>query len=132
MVEKIKELAAYGFFGVCSTAVNIIMYWICAHPMQLSTVVSTVIAWIVAVAFAYVTNRIWVFHSRSSGIKAVIREAASFFACRLLTGVIDLFCMWFFVDIQHLNDVWVKTASNILVIILNYVASKVLIFRNQI
>lgn len=126
--EKYKDIIPYLFFGVCTTVVNIVGYWLMAHMLQLSTIVSTIIAWVIAVFFAYMTNRKWVFHSAASTKKAVMREIISFFSCRIGTGIVDWFCMWLFVERLHVNDVAVKTAANVLVIILNYAASKLVIF----
>lgn len=130
LYQKYKDILFYGIFGVLTTLVNLVVYFICAHPMHLGTMPSTIIAWIAAVLFAYITNRKWVFHSSASSPNEIIREIISFFACRLTTGIVDWLCMFLFVDVFHFNDVIVKAAANVLVIILNYVASKLIIFRH--
>lgn len=130
LYHKYKDILFYAVFGVLTTVVNIVVYYICAHPMHLGTMPSTIIAWIAAVLFAYVTNRRWVFHSSATKANEILREIVSFFACRLFTGVVDWLCMFFFVDILGFNDVIIKAAANVLVIILNYVASKLIIFRH--
>jgi len=129
IIKKYKDVTLYLFFGVCTTLVNIITYWIVAHPFGFSTMVSTIFAWFIAVLFAYITNRKWVFHSTTVTSKEIVREIISFFSCRLITGIIDWVCMLIFVDILYLNDVIIKFLANILVIILNYIASKLLIFK---
>lgn len=129
--NKYKDLIPYGIFGVLTTLVNIGAYALCAKKLCMSTIMSTIIAWIVAVLFAYVTNRKWVFHSKAHGTKAIVTEIVSFFACRLLTGFLDVGIMKLFVDVFHFNDVIVKGASNILVIIINYIASKLVIFKKK-
>ena len=129
--NKYKDLSPYGIFGVLTTVVNIAVYALCARKLNMSTIPSTVTAWVIAVLFAYVTNRKWVFHSKATGAKAIVTEIVSFFACRLLTGVLDVGIMKLFVDMLHFNDVIIKALSNILVIILNYVASKLVIFRKK-
>lgn len=96
---------------------------------MLSTILSTVLAWIIAVLFAYVTNRKWVFKSEEKTVKGIFREVIYFFSCRFLTGVLDVVIMYIFVDVLLMNDVFIKIMSNILVIIINYVASKLFIFR---
>ena len=131
LVNKYMDIILYAVFGVLTTVVNIVVYWIAAHPLALPVMVSTVIAWIAAVLFAYVTNRKWVFHSQAEGTKEIVHEIVSFFACRLATGVVDWACMFIFVDLLHFNDVIIKAAANVLVIILNYVASKMVIFKNK-
>ena len=129
LYQKYRDVIPYLFFGVCTTLVNIAVYWIMAYPLRCKTMPSTVVAWIASVLFAYITNRKWVFHSASCGIKEISKEIFWFFACRLATGFVDLACMWLFVTVLGLNDVIIKTLANILVIILNYVASKLLIFK---
>lgn len=131
LFEKNKEIIPYVFFGVLTTIVNMVVYWIAAHSLVLPVMVSTVIAWIAAVLFAYVTNRKWVFHSQAEGTKEIVQELVSFFACRLATGVADWACMFIFVDLLHFNDVIIKAAANVLVIILNYIASKLVIFKHK-
>ena len=129
--KKHKDVIAYLFFGVCTTLVNVVAYWFCAHGLKLGTMQSTVLAWISAVLFAYVTNRKWVFNSEAKGRIEIMKEMLSFFGCRFATGVVDLLCMFVFVQLLGLNDVIIKFLSNIIVIVLNYVASKMIIFRKN-
>ncbi len=131
LMKKYWDTIPYLFFGVCTTVSNVAAYWICAHALGLKTMVSTVIAWIIAVMFAYVTNRKWVFHSEAHEITAICKEMASFFGCRFATGVIDWLCMFFFVEVLNFNDVITKFTANCLVIVLNYIASKFIIFRRK-
>lgn len=131
LMRKYWDVIPYLFFGVCTTAVNVAAYWICAHPLGLKTMPSTVIAWFLAVLFAYVVNRKWGFHSEAHEPKAICREIVSFFGCRLATGVIDWLCMFVFVELLSVNDVFIKTAANVLVVVLNYVASKWIIFKKR-
>lgn len=128
---KYKSIILYVFFGGCTTLVNFATYVICTRLFSFDTVTSTVIAWVLAVTFAYVTNRSMVFESQANGLKKYIVEIVSFFCCRLLTGILDFIIMYVCVDLMHLNDLIMKILSNILVIILNYVASKLLIFKNK-
>ena len=129
-MKKYRSFILYLFFGIGTTIVNIMIYYYCSHIISLKTVSSTCIAWICAVMFAYLTNRIWVFESNSRGSTEIISEMVKFFSCRVITGVIDIVIMYIFVDIINLNDVLIKVLSNILVIVLNYVASKLIIFKN--
>lgn len=131
LYERYKDIILYAVFGVLTTLVNICVYWLLAHPLGLPVVPGTVIAWIASVLFAYITNRTWVFHSEAQGKGAILMEMASFFSCRLATGVVDWLCMWFFVDVMHYNDVLIKVAANVVVIILNYIASKLVIFKHK-
>lgn len=131
LLNKYRDFILYGIFGVLTTIVNIVVYWILAHILALGTMASTLIAWVTAVFFAYATNRKWVFHSSASTIKEYVKEIIAFFSCRLATGVVDWGCMFVFVNLLHVNDLLVKATANILVIILNYVASKFLIFKTR-
>ena len=117
-IKKYQDMILYGFFGVLTTLVNILSYWFFAHVLSLGIMISTGLAWLLAVLFAYLTNRNWVFHSEASENHAVMKELISFFACRIATGVVDWSCMFIFVDIFRLHDVFVKTVANVLVIIL--------------
>lgn len=129
LIIKYKGFLLYVVFGVATTVVNIAVYWLAAYLMQFGTILSTVVAWGVAVLFAYFTNRKWVFQSLEKSLPEVMKEIVSFFVCRLATGVIDLLCMYIFVDVLKFNDVMIKVSTNILVIILNYVASKLFVFK---
>ena len=131
LYDKYRDMIPYMIFGVLTTLVNIAAYWLLAHPLGLPTVPSTVIAWGLAVLFAYVTNRTWVFHSEAKTRNEIIKEGVSFYLCRLGTGVLDWLGMYVMVDVLHWNDLIVKIAVNIVVIVLNYVASKLIVFRKK-
>lgn len=129
--EKYRDVLPFAFFGILTTAVNVIVYWALAHLLNAGTMLSTFNAWIAAVLFAYVTNRKWVFHSEAVARNQIIKEMFSFFAARLATGIVDWVCMYIFVECMHLNDTVVKILANILVIIMNYVASKCIVFKKS-
>lgn len=131
LFKKYESLISYAFFGVCTTIVNIVAYYLFAHILKFGTASSTAIAWFLAVLFALITNKIWVFKSKSWEKDVLIKETISFFSCRLLTGLLDILIMIVFVDVLHFNDIVIKVISNILVIILNYVASKLIIFNSE-
>lgn len=124
------EIIAYLFFGICTTLVNIAVYYIC-RTFGMSTTAGTITAWILSVLFAYVTNRHWVFKNRADSFTGILRELLSFFSCRLATGILDLGIMVIFVDLLYQNDMIIKVLSNALVIILNYLASKFFIFQKK-
>ena len=130
-VVKYKSLISYAFFGVLTTAINIVTYAVCYNKIGMSNVISNVIAWILACSFAFVTNKLWVFESKSVEKKVVIYELITFFGCRLATGLLDLVIMYVSVDILAWNSTLMKCISNVLVIIANYVASKLVIFKKK-
>ncbi len=129
LYEKYKDLIPYGIFGVLTTVINWVVYKVCYSSLEIPNVPSTCIAWLLAVLFAFITNKLWVFHSKSFQRDVLTREAVSFFTARILTGVLDVVIMWIAVDKLGYNaDLW-KLLSNVLVIILNYIASKFVIFK---
>ena len=131
LIQKYKDIIAYGIFGVLTTIINIVVYWAAAHLLHLDTVPATVIAWIAAVLGAYLTNRKWVFHSEASGSREILQEILRFFAARLATGIFDWVFMYVTVDRLGWNDVAMKVIANVVVIITNYVLSKLVVFRKK-
>ncbi len=129
LIKKYKSLISYGFFGVLTTVVNIVTYFVFYDVLRLSNVASNIIAWVFAVVFAFVTNKLFVFNSKSLKFNVIAKEAVSFFSCRFLTGVMDVAIMYFAVDVFFQNAALWKIISNILVIILNYIAGKMLVFK---
>ena len=131
LIVKYKELISYGIFGVLTTVINIAVYTVCYNLLGISNVVSNVIAWILSVLFAYVTNKIWVFESKSTEWKVLIYEMGTFFGCRLANGLLDLAIMYVTVDKLALNSTLMKCVSNVIVIIANYIFSKLVIFKKK-
>ena len=131
MMEKYKDIVPYAIFGILTTIINIVVYLFFAHILKKEVMLCTLAAWFLSVLFAYVTNRKWVFHSGVLTFSNIIREAVAFFICRLATGIADILIMFIFVNIFHFNDLFIKIISNIAVIILNYVASKWIIFNHK-
>lgn len=129
LLHKYRSLLLYGFFGVLTTLVNLLSYRVAEAWMHLPTVAATCLAWALSVAFAYMTNRRWVFQSKENSPRGILREIGSFVACRLLSGLLDVAIMYVCVDLLHLNSMLIKLLSNVLVIIVNYIASKLLVFR---
>lgn len=133
--RKYREAMRYLIFGALTTIVNIVVYTIVAKIIlkglsneSLRINVSEIISFILAVLFAYVTNKLYVFDSKTDGKKQFLKEMLSFFSCRIFTEIISILMMnsavWF-----NINDVLMKVISNVVVIILNYVFSKIWIFR---
>lgn len=128
---KYKEVILYIFFGGLTTLVNWGLYWLLADAFHIHYMAATAIAQIAAILFAYVTNRIWVFESRVSGARGIAVEMLKFFSCRGVSFLMDLLCMYVGVDLLHINDKWMKLIANIIVVIVNYVFSKLIIFREK-
>lgn len=126
---KYKELILYVFFGGLTTLVNWAGYWLLADVFHVPYLWATAIAQILSILFAYVTNRIWVFESKAKGFSAVFWEMVRFFGCRAASFVLDLLCMRIGVGGLHVNDMVMKLLSNVIVVIVNYVFSKLIVFR---
>uniref|UniRef100_UPI0040575F80 GtrA family protein n=1 Tax=Acetatifactor sp. TaxID=1872090 RepID=UPI0040575F80 len=131
LLKKYKGIISYLFFGVCTTVINIVVYNIFYYVLHVSNVNSNIVAWIVAVLFAFITNKLFVFDSTSLTAKVVLYELLSFLGCRLITGVLDLGIMYVTVDCLEQNAMLWKIITNVLVIILNYIASKLVIFKKR-
>ena len=130
LFNKYREVIAYLFFGGCTTLINIISFWICVRLFSISATISTIIAWFLSVLAAYLTNRTWVFNSKASGIKEITSEITKFFSCRILTGLLDLVIIYVFVERLGFYDMLIKIISNVIVVIANFVASKLIIFKS--
>ena len=126
-MEIRKELLNYIVFGVLTTVINILTYQMLSIG-GVSTLISNGIAWIVSVLFAYGTNRKYVFNSRCENR---IQECIKFYGSRLSTGILDMAGMWILVDILHLNGMVSKIGMNVIVIVLNYVFSKLFVFKDK-
>ena len=131
------ELISYLFAGVATTLVNYVVYFIVTRPFgsliapEILTVAGTCIAWLVAVLFGYVVNKLFVFHTKSESFAALMKEMMSFITMRLVSFGMELVLMFVTVDVIGLNDLAMKLLINILVIIANYVFSKLVIFRKK-
>lgn len=130
--EVNKQLVLYLFFGVCTTVVNIVCYWLLYETFMLNNIVSTLMAWLFAVVFAFFTNKVYVFESKRTTMSERVSEVAFFLGCRILTGVLDVLIMTIAVDMLKGNGLMWKCISNIIVTAINYIASKYLIFRKNV
>lgn len=130
LLTKYRGLILYGVFGVLTTAVNMASYYLCFDVLSIPNLLSTAVAWLFAVLFAFVTNKLWVFESKTWG-GVWMRELVSFFSCRAATGVLDMAIMYIAVDRLAQNEMLWKLLSNVIVIVLNYIASKWLIFKKK-
>ena len=129
LIEKYWDIFSYLFFGVLTTVVNYVVYLPCYNILGLSAVVSNGIAWVVAVAFAYLTNKPFVFKSHDWSAKTVIPELSKFVGCRVGSGLAESAILLLAVDIMGWNrNIW-KLLTNVLVVILNYIGSKLLVFK---
>ena len=138
MIQKIRDLVikywdivSYLFFGVCTTIVNYLIYIPCYNFWGMSATVSNMIAWVVAVAFAYLTNKPFVFKSHDWSAKTVVPELTKFIGCRIGSGAAETLILFLAVDLLGWNgNIW-KLVTQVMVVILNYIGSKLLVFRKK-
>ena len=137
MIPKIKELLKkyrseiiYLIFGVLTTLVNYLVYIPCLHYLK-SASVSNSIAWVFAVIFAYLTNKPFVFESHDWSIEVVAPEFVKFIGTRVASWLVETGILFLTVDTLQWNGIVWKLITSVLVVILNYVGSKLLVFRRK-
>ncbi len=150
MKSKTKEIIMYLIFGVLTTLVSWGTYVLFANPLGLGVFVSNLLSWICAVIFAFFTNKLWVFDSKSFEAKTFLKEAATFVASRGITGVFEIvfvpliskigFDNLFYplfksagitLKVLYTDGIYSKIAVAVIVVILNYVFSKLFVFKKK-
>ena len=126
-----REMINYLLFGVLTTAVNIVSFWLLDSGLELDYKLSTAISWIVSVIFAFVTNKLYVFNSKSIDTRSVFKELLSFVFFRWLSLIIDLLTMIVLVEFLKLDSLFAKIIANVFVVIFNYFASKYVVFKKS-
>lgn len=132
LVKKYQDILAYLFFGILTTLVNYAVYLPLYNVAGLSATLSNAIAWVISVAFAYLTNKPFVFKSFDWAARVVLPELAKFVGCRLGSGAMETAIIFVTVDCLGWNGNLMKFAVSVLVVVLNYVASKVLVFKKRV
>ena len=137
MIKKIylkyKEIINYLIFGILTTIVSLLTYYLLvltildpSKPIQLQ--IANIISWITCVTFAYITNKLYVFNKTN---KKLIKEIIEFYSSRLLTLFLDMLLMYLLVSILSFNDKIIKLIIQILIIIINYLLSKLIVFKKK-
>lgn len=131
LIKKNQAIILYLVFGVLTTVVNIGVFAFFETYTNWNYQIGTVIAWIASVLVAFFTNKVWVFSSGYTTWRAFWRELGSFFFFRLLTYFMEVIIMWVGVSLMKDNAILVKVADNVIVVIVNYVFSKLIIFKQH-
>ena len=131
LMHKYRDAIVYLFFGVLTTVVDYLVFIPCHSWLGLSATLSNIIAWVAAVSFAYLTNKPFVFRDHDWSRKKVLPELAKFVSCRLGTGAIETGILFFTVDLWGFPGVIMKIVASALVVVVNYFASKWLIFNKK-
>ena len=131
LYKKYDEIIKYLIFGVLTTIISLFTYYLLVATIlspnnKLELQIANIISWIISVTFAYITNKKYVFKSTN---KPIIKEISEFYTGRLFSLLVDMILMYIFVSIINLNDKLIKLIIQIIIIILNYIISKLIIFK---
>lgn len=126
---KYRQIWLYLFWGVVTTITNILIYFILANLININYIISTILAWLISILVAYFSNRTYVFESKTNNRK--IKEFINFLISRLFTLLLDVVGMYIGISILLINDVLMKVLINILIIVANYIISKLFVFKNK-
>lgn len=130
LIKKYKELILYLIFGVLTTAVSFAVQWIFKDIIILPYAwITTAIAWFTSVLFAFITNKLIVFENKEK--QGFFKEFILFYFSRFFTGLLEIGAMALFVDICHLNYWAIKIIANVVIIVLNYILSKFIVFKRD-
>ena len=135
LYNKHDEIINYLVVGVLTTVVSLVSFYIVrlfifTHNTQLHIQIANIISWILSVLFAFITNKKYVFKSSKKG-KDKLKEMIKFYLSRLTTLVIDMLTMWILTSIIHINDKIAKLIVQVILVILNYIFSKLFVFENS-
>lgn len=131
LYKKHEEGFNYLIFGFLAFVLNYILYFVFADALHMHYMAATVISWVLTVVFAYWTNRTFVFKSQNRDISAVVKEFISFIGARVATEVLEIVLMYVMVDVLAINDKISKLVCQTIVILANYVLSKIWIFKKS-
>lgn len=126
---KHKEVINYLIFGFLSFVVSMATYYLAR--ICFDYVISNIISWVIAVIFSYVTNKLFVFESKIEGKRKLVKEFVTFILSRIFTLVLETLILYMMVDLMNMNDRMVKVIAQIIVILMNYILSKLIIFKKK-
>ena len=130
-LKKHKSILAYLIIGGLTTIVNWCAYFPLRYITDFPAAISSGIAWLVAVLFAFPTNKMFVYESKQWSIKNTTAEFLGFVSCRLLSGLLEAGILYVVDDVLHMNGVLWKILASVIVVVLNYLSGKLLVFRRK-
>lgn len=135
LYKKYEEVINYLIVGVLTTLITLITYFVIINLVfpsktNIEIQIANVISWIIAVTFAYITNRKFVFKSKTKG-KEKTKEALNFFSSRIASLLMDMFLMFMLYSVMHIDDTICKLIDQIVIIIMNYVLAKLVVFKKS-
>lgn len=131
LYHKYEDIILYLFFGGLTTLINYLAYLPCYNILGIPAAISNMIAWVVAVIFAFLTNKPFVFKSHDWSRKTLIPELVKFISCRVGSGLLETLIIFVSVDLLTINGNIMKLVTSVLVVILNYIGSKLLVFKKK-
>ena len=131
LIIKYKSIILYIIFGAATTFIDFAIYFSLTRLLGVNEQIAQWIAWFFAVVFAFFTNRKWVFEAGSKTTKNFIWQVLSFFGSRLFSGFINWLMILIFVTIMGISDIIIKCVAAVFIVILNYVLSKLIVFRKK-
>lgn len=131
MMKKYRELLMYGIVGVMTTVINMAAFWAFNTPLAIHYTVANIVAWVIAVVFAFFANKLFVFenHGWSGGV--VLHEATTFFLSRIASLLVDMAGMALMISVLHCDEMISKFVVNVVVILINYVLGKFWVFGKK-
>lgn len=129
--KKHKEVLLYLFFGGVSFFLNLILFAVFCKKLNINELIANVICWIACVLFQFFTNRTWVFDGKVNNSGAFIKQLVAFFGGRIFTLIVEEIILLVFITWLGFNDMLIKLAAQVIVIVLNYIVSKVFVFKKK-
>lgn len=129
--KKHKEGLLYLFFGGLAFFLSVFLFWLFYSPLGIDELVANIIVWIIVVLFAFITNRTWVFVSKTETIMEFIKQMGAFYAGRIATLVVEEAMLYVLITRMGFNSLLIKIIAQFVVIVLNYVISKLFVFKKK-
>lgn len=127
--KKNKEMLLYLFFGFLSFVISISTYALFNKALNINELLANIFSWIITVMFAFFTNRIWVFDSHTESMEEFVKQMLSFYWGRVVTLVIEEIILFVFITLLGMSSMLIKVIAQVVVIVLNYVISKLFVFK---
>lgn len=131
LIKKYEEIIKYLIIGVLTTAINYVIFAILVKLIDVDIHISNIIAWCISVIFAYFTNKLFVFESKSFKLNIITKEIITFGLARVFSLVLEEIILYVFVNLLNMNELVIKLIANIIVIVVNYIISKFIIFKKD-
>lgn len=129
--KKYKEGLLYLFFGGLAFFLSVFLFWLFHVFYNINEHISNIVVWIIVVLFAFITNRTWVFRAKTDGIKDFFKQISAFYLGRIATLVVEEVILFIFITLLDFNSMIVKIIAQFIVIVLNYIISKLFVFKKN-